>query len=137
MIFNFRTNHIHENKFSDMMETVKRLLYNSVYNYNQLASIFYVFGYIPFWIYLPKYIEIQYRKSASVASFVTGFVGLVFAAIGILTAGIIVQKFKPKARYMAFWNMIIDLISLFGILSYSFLGCVPVDEQIPIFDNGK
>lgn len=120
-----------------MIETIKRLLYNSVYNYNQLASIFYVFGYIPFWIFLPKYIEIQYRKSASVASFVTGFVGLVFAAIGILTAGIIVQKFKPKARYMAFWNMIIDLISLFGIISYSFLGCVPVDKQIPIFENGK
>jgi solute carrier organic anion transporter family, member 5A len=39
---------------------------------NSLAAIFYMFGFMPFWMYTPKYIEVQYRVSAARASFFTG-----------------------------------------------------------------
>lgn len=81
-----------------MIVTFKRLLYNKTLMLNNLASVFYFFGYMAYWIFLPKYIETQYRQSASIASLVTGTVGLVFSAFGILLAGLVISKFKPSAR---------------------------------------
>lgn len=118
-----------------MVQTVKRLLKNKVYMYTMLSSIFCSFGYSPFWVYLPKYIEIQYNKSASTASLVTGTTGLIFIGIGILIGGIGVQKLKPKARSVSMWNTITDIIFTLGVLSYGFLGCPAVDNQITTFDN--
>lgn len=81
-----------------MLAAIKRLLYNKVLMLNNLASVFYIFGYMAYWIFLPKYIETQYRQSASKASLVTGTVGLVFSAIGILLSGAVISKYKPSAR---------------------------------------
>lgn len=39
----------------DMMVTFKRLLKNVIYMLNNCASIFYYFGYMPYWIFTPKY----------------------------------------------------------------------------------
>jgi Organic Anion Transporter Polypeptide (OATP) family len=55
-----------------MLSTVKRLLRNKIFMCNSLAAIFYMFGFMPFWMYTPKYIEVQYRVSAARASFFTG-----------------------------------------------------------------
>ncbi|XP_077302621.1 solute carrier organic anion transporter family member 74D-like [Arctopsyche grandis] len=121
----------------DMAQAVKRLLHNKVYLYTKLSSIFCIFGYNPFWVYLPKFIEIQYNKSASAASLITGTTGLIFVGIGILLGGLGVQKLKPKARHVSIWNTIIDVIFTLGILSYAFLGCPAVDNQITTFDDGE
>lgn len=51
----------------DLMDTVKRLLRNKILMNNHLASVFYLFGFTPYWIFTPKYIETQYKKSASSA----------------------------------------------------------------------
>lgn len=53
--------------FQDMFKTFRRLLGNVTYMLNNMASLFYVFGYIPYWTFTPKYIETQYRQSASVS----------------------------------------------------------------------
>jgi organic anion transporter 5A len=57
---------------ADMFKTIKRLVTNKIYMCNTLAAIFYMFGFMPFWIYTPKYIEVQYHTTASRASFFTG-----------------------------------------------------------------
>lgn len=54
-----------QRSFSDMIITFKRLLRNKVLMLNNAASVFYFFGYMPYWIFTPKYIETQYRQSAS------------------------------------------------------------------------
>lgn len=54
----------------DMMITFKRLLSNRVLMLNNIAAIFYFFGYMPYWIFTPKYIETQYRQSASTSRYV-------------------------------------------------------------------
>lgn len=55
-----------------MMKTFKRLFTNYVLLCNNLAAIFYVLGAMPFFIFLPKYMEIMYAQSASFASLITG-----------------------------------------------------------------
>lgn len=51
----------------DLMGTLKRLVKNKILMNNHFAAVFYMFGFTPYWIFTPKYIETQYKKSASSA----------------------------------------------------------------------
>ncbi|XP_015609202.1 solute carrier organic anion transporter family member 2A1 [Cephus cinctus] len=121
---------------SDMFTTFKRLLANTTLMCNNLATVFYFMGSMPYWIFMPKYIETQYKQSASVSSLITGTVGLVFSAFGILLSGLIISKYKPKARYLAAWNVMVGAISVMGMVSYAFLGCSANDNQMSVQPNG-
>nr|XP_014103547.1 solute carrier organic anion transporter family member 74D-like [Bactrocera oleae] len=112
----------------DMVATFKRLAMNKTLMCNNISSIFYYFGYTPYWIFTPKYIEVQYRQSASTSSIVTGTVALAFSALGVLISGFVISKFKPSARYMAAWNVLVGLLSVVGCIAYAFIGC-PGNEQ--------
>lgn len=114
--------------FKDMMKTFKKLTTNATLMCNNLAAVFYFFGYMPYWIFTAKYIEIQYRQSAATSSLVTGTVALAFSAVGILLSGFVISKYKPRARYMAAWNVAVGAFSVIGMISYAFLGC-PMNEK--------
>lgn len=62
----------------DMFVTFKRLLFNATLMFNNISSLFYFFGYLPFWTFTPKYIETQYRQSASVSRFFTATIAGIF-----------------------------------------------------------
>ncbi|XP_022217786.2 solute carrier organic anion transporter family member 74D [Drosophila obscura] len=109
--------------FKDMLKTFRRLTTNKTYMCNTLSSIFYLVGYTPYWIFTPKYIEVQYRQSAATSSMVTGTVALAFSAVGVLLSGFIISRYKPRARYMAAWNVICGFLTMAGILTYAFIGC--------------
>lgn len=59
---------------------------------------------------------------------VTGTVALAFSALGVLISGFVISKFKPSARYMAAWNVLVGLLSVAGCIAYAFIGC-PGNEQ--------
>lgn len=92
---------------------------------------------MPYWMFLPKYIESQYRKSASTSSLITGTSILIFSAIGILVSGFVISKYKPRARYLAGWNVIVGIISVLGIISYSGLGCTDHKSNVSLLPNGE
>ncbi|KAJ8984527.1 hypothetical protein NQ317_010998 [Molorchus minor] len=123
--------------FKDMMKTFRRIVQNPTLMLNNFAAVFYFLGYMPYWIFLPKYIETQYRQSASASNLITGSAGLVFSAIGILLSGLIISKYKPRARYLAAWNVLVGAISVMGIISYAYLGCVENDNRAPLLPNGE
>ncbi|XP_050093605.1 solute carrier organic anion transporter family member 74D-like [Anopheles aquasalis] len=116
--------------FKDMMKTFKRLLRNKILMLNNIASVFYFFGYMPYWIFTPKYIETQYKQSASTSSLVTGTVALVFSAVGVLLSGLVISKYKPRARYMAAWNVFVGMLSVMGMIAYAFLGCSASENSV-------
>ncbi|XP_073991021.1 solute carrier organic anion transporter family member 74D-like isoform X1 [Rhodnius prolixus] len=122
---------------SDMIKTFKRLISNPTLMCNNFAAIFYFLGYMPYWIFMPKYIEIMYKQSASSASLITGTVGLVFSACGILISGLVITKFKPRARPLALWNVIVGAISVVGLISYAFLGCPTKEPKGVILQSGE
>lgn len=121
--------------FGDMLNTFKRLMTNVILMCNNIAAVFYFMGYMPYWIFMPKYIETQFKQSASASSLITGTVGLVFSAFGILLSGLVISKYKPRARYLAAWNVIVGAISVMGMISYAFLGCPANDNQIVVNEN--
>lgn len=52
---------------ADLGETAMRILKNKIFMFNLTGLILYFFGVFPYWVFLAKYIEVQYRKSASEA----------------------------------------------------------------------
>lgn len=63
-------------------------------------------------------------------SYLTGTVGLAFSALGILASGVFLSKFKPRARYMAAWNVFVSILTVVGVFSYTQLGCTENDKAI-------
>lgn len=57
------------NKRDEMIKTFKRVLTNKILMLNTFASVFYIFGFIPYWTFMAKYIETQYRMSASASRY--------------------------------------------------------------------
>lgn len=112
------------------MQTFKRLIKNKTYFCNTMAAVFYCFGYIPFWFFQAKYIQIHFLFSASTANLITGTISLVFSAIGMLTAGIVITIFKPPARYLAMWNVVTSVISVLGIIGYGFFSCTAGNNAV-------
>lgn len=78
---------------------------------------------MPFWIYSPKLIETLYRQTSSASALYTGTFALLSSAAGILVAGWVITKYKPRARYLSFWNVIVGLLSVLSVVSFSFMGC--------------
>lgn len=115
--------------FSDLFKTIKRLLTNKAYFCNTMAAIFYIFSAVPFKYYYPKYQQIQFNISPSFANSMTGSVGFVSTAIGLLLAGIVITIFKPRARYLAGWNIVTSLIQALSIVSLVFISCPAVDNS--------
>lgn len=120
--------------FRDLIETIKRLLRNKMYFCNTMAAIFYVFGYIPYNYFMNKYLQIQYLLSPSFANTMTGSVALVSSAVGLLSAGIVITIFKPRARYLAGWNIVTSIISALGLMTYAFLDC-PANNNAMILNK--
>lgn len=105
------------------MKTFKRLSRNKVFVFNNLAGVFYLFGFMPFYTYKAKFIEVQYLVSSSVANAVTGSTSLIFNSAGMLLGGIVISKFKPRARYLAAWNILTSVLATIGIITYTLVGC--------------
>ncbi|XP_014246027.1 solute carrier organic anion transporter family member 1C1-like isoform X1 [Cimex lectularius] len=121
----------------DFKETIGRLLKNPVLMFNTFSSTFYVFGLMGYWIFMPKYIETQFRQTASKASLITGTVGLVCTAVGVVSSGAVISKFKPRPRYLAAWNVFTELIDVIGHISFAYIGCFKEDFHGSYNDEGS
>jgi hypothetical protein len=47
--------------------------------------------------------------------------------MGIVASGAVIARFKPRPRYLAGWNVIVEILEVIGHLSYGFLTCT-VDD---------
>merc|ERR1712042_431182 len=72
------------------LPALKRLLSNRLYVWNFFTSIFYVFDFMGFGTFIPKYIEYQFRIRASRSSGLAGSAGTAAKAIGLIISGSIV-----------------------------------------------
>ncbi|KAJ6647832.1 Solute carrier organic anion transporter family member 5A1 [Pseudolycoriella hygida] len=89
----------------ELPAAVMRLLRNKILICNIVSSIFYVLGSTGYILFLSKYIEVQFNKSPSDATIITGPVTLAGMMTGLMISGIIIT------RYMA------------GQVIYAFLSC--------------
>ena len=109
--------------FADIKGAMKRLFTNKVLQFHTWSAALRMIGYSGYYITKPKYMELQYRQSASSASFFTGATSVATMAVGTMAGGYFLRYAKPKPRAIALVVLAIEVISGTGILGAMFLNC--------------
>ncbi|XP_077355723.1 solute carrier organic anion transporter family, member 1D1 [Festucalex cinctus] len=78
----------------DFMPSLKRLFSNSIYSLMILTYLVAVNGFMGMITFKPKFLEQIYGQSASKAIFLIGILNLPAVALGIITGGFILKRFK-------------------------------------------
>ena len=108
-----------EKEKSDFLPALKRLLTNKLYVTNFFSTIFYVFAFMGFGTFIPKYIEYQFRIQASSSSKLAGSAGTAAKAVGLLFSGWLVGKFKFSARTLSAWNVVLGFFYFSALILFS------------------
>ncbi|CAG2109912.1 unnamed protein product, partial [Medioppia subpectinata] len=98
----------------------KRLLKNPIfvcYTIGTASRMFAMSGYMTF---KAKYIESEYKTSASKANL---FSGVIPIATGIFLGGVFIRKFLPGPRLLTSLITIVELFAVTGFVTAIFLGC--------------
>lgn len=120
---------------SDTINCAKRLLKNKVYVFNSLSTIFFLFGFIGFGTFVPKYFEYHFRRNASSSGQSGGLSKALGSVIGILLSGVIIAKFKFRARTVSFWNVLIGFAGVGFFVAMSFVACPKLEIYGGVGEN--
>lgn len=108
---------------SEAKDAFFRLAKNPVLVFQLIGGILRVLGYLGYYIFQPKYMEANFRKTASEASFYAGTASVAMMAIGIMAGGLYVSKARPGARKLASLMFAVELFANFSLVVAMFLGC--------------
>ncbi|XP_061617558.1 solute carrier organic anion transporter family member 1C1-like isoform X1 [Phyllopteryx taeniolatus] len=78
----------------DFIPSLKRLFRNSIYSMMILTYLVIVNGFIGMITFKPKFLEQIYGQSASKAIFLIGILNLPAVALGVITGGFVLKRFK-------------------------------------------
>lgn len=70
-----------------------------------------------------KYVEVQFRTSASQASFLIGPVLMVTNALGLGMGGLALHAFRPRPRLVTLYTTLCDVAKLACLVACAFIGC--------------
>ncbi|CAG2177936.1 unnamed protein product, partial [Oppiella nova] len=102
-----------------------RLLKNPIYVCYVLGTTLRLFGVLGYMTFKPKYMESQFKKSASTANLFSGLVGIIPSATGILLGGAFITYVQPGPILLTSFITVIELMGTIGFISALFLGCPP------------
>ncbi|GBL94497.1 Solute carrier organic anion transporter family member 5A1 [Araneus ventricosus] len=115
-------------QLKDMGKAMKRLSKNPILICHYLGGVLRLNGIVGYYVLLPKYMEMQFKQSASKASLYSGPAGLVGMQLGILFGGIAIRKFKPRPRVMTGGIIIAESFSFIALILCMIITC-PVPEM--------
>lgn len=70
-----------------------------------------------------KYVEVQFRTSASQASFLIGPVLMVTNVLGLGIGGLALHTFRPRPRLVTLYTTLCDILKLGCYVACAFIGC--------------
>ncbi len=111
------------NVTSGFKDAMMRLITNKMFMFNFFSNLFYVFAFMGFGTFMPKYMEYNFRIKGSISSSSGAAVGTVSKAAGLLLSGYLISKFKPSARFLSGYNVFTGLLFFLALLIFSQLGC--------------
>ncbi|XP_031438511.1 solute carrier organic anion transporter family member 1C1-like [Clupea harengus] len=107
----------------DFLPSLRRLFSNSVYNLIICTSLVAVNGFIGMITFKPKFMEQTYGQSPSKAIFLIGVFNLPAVALGIITGGFVMKRFKLTVIGAARIALSASFISFCLMVSQYFLQC--------------
>ncbi|CAN7989037.1 unnamed protein product, partial [Ixodes hexagonus] len=107
----------------EMGKSVRRLLGRRVYVLQLLASIFMVSGFNGFSTFSAKYMETQFRTSASKASTFAGLVSTSFFIVSYFASGWVIHRTRPSPRVIGSYNAMVKLVLIAGFVVAMLIKC--------------
>ncbi|XP_072530308.1 solute carrier organic anion transporter family, member 1D1 [Salminus brasiliensis] len=107
----------------DFLPSLKRLFGDVLYMLIILTGLVQVNGFIGMITFKPKYMEQTYGQSSSRAIFLIGIMNLPAVALGILTGGFVMKRFKLNILWASKISISTALLSFLLLLSQYFLHC--------------
>ena len=110
------------------METkacVVRLLKNKVYMWSVASGVIALLAFAGMGTFFPKYLEYHFRQTPSD----TGLSSLGTSAgtgLGILLGGLVIARFRPRARVLAGWQVVQGVIGTLALIVFGFMACPPL-----------
>lgn len=102
---------------------VKRLLKNQILLLRTASSLLHILPIAGLYTFLPKYLESQFRLTASTASVISGLAGILVMGVGIFASAIFMRKYKPSVKFVAAWIASTALLYTLGMMILMTLGC--------------
>ncbi|XP_054163874.1 solute carrier organic anion transporter family member 74D-like [Oppia nitens] len=110
-------------KIKEFPQKAVKLLKNPILILFIITAVLSLNAGIGYFIFRPKYIENQFRKTSSEASLITGSVGTITGTFGIIVGSIIINKFKPRPKYLVIYMIALNYVSSASMFSMWFMGC--------------
>ncbi|EEC14782.1 solute carrier organic anion transporter, putative, partial [Ixodes scapularis] len=90
----------------------------------KIATLVFIFngvgGYVSMF---PKYVENQYRVSASKSNLFTGPTKIMAMMVGLFLGGVIIRIWKPRARTIGLLSAFSDFVDIMFLSAGMYLGC--------------
>lgn len=121
----------------DFPKTLRRQLGNDILMFRTASCVFHLLPITGLYIFLPKYLETQFRITTYDANMIAAFCGILVMGLGIVTSGMVIFKIKPTAKSVAAWIALTAIIYSGGMIILMFVGC-NMNEfagYIPSIDN--
>lgn len=89
---------------------------NPIIACQMLGNLFRGIGVIGYYVFQTRYIEAQFKQTASKASLTVGTTGFLAKIFGVSMGGLLISMFRPKARTLTTIIFLVELTSVFALL---------------------
>ncbi|KAG8190232.1 hypothetical protein JTE90_011953 [Oedothorax gibbosus] len=119
-------------KLTGLLAALKRLGKNPIYAALVMNTIFTIYGSFGYQQMLPKYMENQFRVTASQASLLSGPPTIVALIVSTLVGGYLINRFRSNAKFLTRWLTIAEILGALGFL----ILMIPKCENIQLSNYG-
>ncbi|XP_066961639.1 solute carrier organic anion transporter family member 74D-like [Macrobrachium rosenbergii] len=116
----------------NLRKALVRLFTNRIWVATIFNTVVAAFAGASYWYFKPKYLESQFRKSASDSSYYTGLVALVSMIFGTGIGGVVMRWIHPGPRFVAGYNIFITCVTTTSYVLKMFVGCPKLNVIGPI-----
>lgn len=99
----------------ELWEIVK----NPIIFCQMLGDTFRGFGILGFFVFQTRYLENEFRQSASTASFISGTTGFLAKMFGVVFGGLFITCLRPGPKFLTSYIFLVEVTSVFALLTAS------------------
>ncbi|GIX75057.1 solute carrier organic anion transporter family member 3A1 [Caerostris extrusa] len=123
--------------FTGLAAALKRLAKNPLYIAIVINTLMGIFGSVGHFVMLPKYMEHQFRLSASDANLLSGPPGIAAIMLSTILGGYLIWKFKPSTKFLIGAMVLLEAIGAVGYLILMIPKCEKIQmHNFGMDDNG-
>ncbi|KAG1653394.1 Solute carrier organic anion transporter family member 5A1 [Nymphon striatum] len=117
-----------KDKLKDLLFTIGELLKNKLLMFRFVGECLNLLGTLGFVLFMPKYLESQFRQGASEASQMAGMAGTLFMVVGFILSAAVIWKLKPSPRTVAVWITVTGVFNAAALIAAGSINCH--DQQV-------